>query len=188
MQILNVLHAAHWKYRMQKKSPKLAIYAPSHSNEGTHRQSEKNLLNSNISPTCAHNMVNFGPLAPEIILLVWGTPANFNGFRVLAELLQWRRSTEAMETLHNVWPSPGLVHYIYIFGGSCPVTEFCQVQNSLCVQVLALSYIGSITAGHSSSGRQPNFAVLSRGCHYIFDRADITLGSGPHSSICYRLH
>jgi len=28
--------------------------------------------------------VNFGPLAAEIVLLVWGTPANFNGFRVLA--------------------------------------------------------------------------------------------------------
>jgi len=25
----------------------------------------KNLLNSNISSTCAHNMVNFGPLAAE---------------------------------------------------------------------------------------------------------------------------
>jgi len=32
-------------------------------------------------------MVNFGPLAAEIISLVWGTPANFNGFRVLAALL-----------------------------------------------------------------------------------------------------
>jgi len=32
-------------------------------------------------------MVNFGPLAAEIVLLVWGTPAHFNGFRVLAELL-----------------------------------------------------------------------------------------------------
>jgi len=32
-------------------------------------------------------MVNFGPLAAEIILLVWGTPGNFNGFRVLAALL-----------------------------------------------------------------------------------------------------
>jgi len=52
-----------------------------------HRQSEKNLLNSNISPICPYNMVNFGPLAAEIVLLVWGTPANFNGFRVLAALL-----------------------------------------------------------------------------------------------------
>ena len=32
-------------------------------------------------------MVNFGLLAVEIGLPVWGTPANFNGFRVLAALL-----------------------------------------------------------------------------------------------------
>ena len=37
--------------------------------------------------SCPHNMVNFGPLAAEIVSLVWGTPANFNGFRVLAVLL-----------------------------------------------------------------------------------------------------
>jgi len=47
----------------------------------------KKLLSSNISPTCPHNMVNFGPLAAEINSLVWGTPSNFNGFRVLAALL-----------------------------------------------------------------------------------------------------
>jgi len=29
-------------------------------------------------------MVNFGLLAAEIVLLVWGTPANVNGYRVLA--------------------------------------------------------------------------------------------------------
>jgi len=29
-------------------------------------------------------MVNFGPLAAEIGPVVWGTPADFNGFRVLA--------------------------------------------------------------------------------------------------------
>jgi len=39
------------------------------------------LLSSNISPTCPYNMVNFGPLAAEIVSLVWGTPSNFNGFR-----------------------------------------------------------------------------------------------------------
>jgi len=32
-------------------------------------------------------MVNFGILAAEIVSLVWGTPANFNGFRVCAALL-----------------------------------------------------------------------------------------------------
>jgi len=48
---------------------------------------KKDLLNSNVSPTYPHNMVNFGPLAAEICWRVWGTPANFNGFRILAALL-----------------------------------------------------------------------------------------------------
>jgi len=49
------------------------------------------LLSSNISSTCPHNMVNFGPPASEIGMVVWGTPANFNGFRILAvtALLYW---------------------------------------------------------------------------------------------------
>jgi len=57
-------------------------------NEGTYRQSGKNLLSSNMSSTCSHNMVNFGPIAAEILSLVWGrgSPANFNGFRVLSSV------------------------------------------------------------------------------------------------------
>jgi len=47
----------------------------------------KKLLNSNTSSTCPVNTVNFGPLAAEICWRVWGTPVNFNGFRVLAALL-----------------------------------------------------------------------------------------------------
>jgi len=77
-----------------KKSPKITIWTPFHNfvelylhNEGMYRQSEKNLLSSNTSPTCPHNMVNFGPLAAEIVSLVWDTPGNFNGFHVLAALL-----------------------------------------------------------------------------------------------------
>jgi len=48
---------------------------------------KKNLLSSNTSSTCPHNMTNFGVLTAEICWRVWGTPANFNGFRVLAALL-----------------------------------------------------------------------------------------------------
>ena len=47
----------------------------------------KNSLSSYMSSRCLHNMVNFGPLAAEIVSLVWGTPPNFNWFRVLAVLL-----------------------------------------------------------------------------------------------------
>jgi len=80
--------------------------------------------------TCPHNMAKFGPLAAEIGLPVWGTPENFNGFRVLVSLLQRHRSTEANQTLHDVWPSPELVHCIYIFRGSYLLMEFCQLQNN----------------------------------------------------------
>jgi len=48
---------------------------------------KKNLLSSNISSTCPQNMVHFGPLAAEIGPVVWGTPSNFYGFRILAALL-----------------------------------------------------------------------------------------------------
>jgi len=88
----------------------------------------ENLLNSNIFSTrLHHNMVNFGPLTTEIDWRVWFCGrtesrrilklgfANFNGFRVLALLLHRRRSTEVNQTLHDAWPSPGLVHYIYTF-------------------------------------------------------------------------
>ena len=44
----------------------------------------RKLLNSNVSSTCSHNMANFGPKAAETCWQFWGTPANFNGFRILA--------------------------------------------------------------------------------------------------------
>jgi len=73
-----------------------------------------------MSSMCAHNMANLGPLTAEICRRVCGIPANFNGFRVLPSLLQRRRSLEAKQTLHDVWPSPGLLHYMYTFGALAP--------------------------------------------------------------------
>jgi len=61
----------------------------------------KNLLSSNISSTSPHNMVNFSPLAAEIVSLVWGIPANFNGFRVLAALLHGTLVVGVSQTLRR---------------------------------------------------------------------------------------
>jgi len=44
-------------------------------------------------------MVNFGPLAAEIVSVVWGTPANFNGFGVLAVLLNGTLVVGVSQTL-----------------------------------------------------------------------------------------
>jgi len=140
---------------------KIAICAPSHnfvelsffmSAQLRHISTiGKSLLNSNISYTCPYTMVNFGPVAAEIGWRVWGTPANFNGFRVFYSLLQRRRSMEANQT-YDVGPSSGLVHYTYIFGGFCPLTEFCQVQNSLCVQVLRSPILAALLHGTRAAG------------------------------------
>ena len=108
MQVWNLLHTARWKCRTQKNCQKITIWAPSHNfvglylrNWGTYRQSEKNLLNSNVFSTCAHNMLNFGPLAAEIHWRVWGTPSNFNGFRVLTGLLHGTLAVGVSQTLRR---------------------------------------------------------------------------------------
>jgi len=48
-----------------------------------------------------HNMANFGLLTAEICLPVWGTPANFNGFRVLGALLQGTLVVGVSQTLRR---------------------------------------------------------------------------------------
>ena len=76
------------------------------------------------------------------------TLANFNAFRVLSSLLHRCRSTEVNQTFHDVWPSPGLVH----FWGSCPQLSFCQVQNSLCAQVLRSPILAALLHGTRAVG------------------------------------
>ena len=53
------------------------------------------------NPTCPYSMVNFGPLAAEIGLPVWGTLAHFNGFRVLAALLHGTLVVGITQTLRH---------------------------------------------------------------------------------------
>jgi len=62
---------------------------------------KKNLLNADTSSTCPHNVVNFGLLTAEIRWRVWSTPANFNGFRVLAALLHGTVVVGVSQTLRH---------------------------------------------------------------------------------------
>jgi len=52
-----------------------------------------------MSSRYSHNIVDFGQLAAEIGLPVWGTPANFNGFRDLAALLHGSQVVSVSQTL-----------------------------------------------------------------------------------------
>jgi len=107
MHVWNVLHATHWKYRTQK----IAKSSPSAHHRTilsgyilattAHIDNRKNLLSINISSRCPHNMVNFDLLAAEISPVVWGTPANFNGFRVLAALLHGTPAVGVSQTFQR---------------------------------------------------------------------------------------
>ena len=62
-------------------------------------ENRKTMLNTDTSSTCPDNMVNFGLLTAEICWRVWGTPANFNGFRVLAASLHGTLVVGVSQTL-----------------------------------------------------------------------------------------
>ena len=83
MQVWKLLHAARWKHETQKsrqKSPsrhhRTNLSGYIFATKARIDNRKKNLLSSNMSFTCPYNMVNFGPIAAEIGLPVWGTPPN----------------------------------------------------------------------------------------------------------------
>jgi len=180
MQVWSVLHVARWKCRTQK----IAKNSPSGHHHTTlsgyifatkaRIDNQKNLSNSNTSPTCPHNMTNFGPLTAEICWQVWGTPANFNGFRILALLLQWCRSTEVNQTLAVFLTGTLYIRFPWLLPHNAilPHAKF-----TLC-PTLAFSYIGSISARHSSSGRQRKFVASYKEWNY---------GTFTEGTTCIRL-
>jgi len=120
-------------------------------------------------------MVNFNRLVAEISCRVWGsTTAISMGFaswlRYCTDVAQ-RRSTKLCTTYgrHMGWYT---IHYIlvHIFG-LLPLTEFCQVQNLLCIQVLLSPILTVLLHGTRPVGVSQT-ATFSRGCHlYLAGRS-----------------
>ena len=79
---------------------------------------------------------------------------------------------------------------IYIFGGSCPLTEFCLMQNSLYVQLLRSPILAALLHGTPSESvihalrhaTRHGITELSQRVQPIFSWAAITLDISPHSS------
>jgi len=124
----------------------------------------KNLLNSNISSTCPHNIVNFGPLVAEICWQVWGTPANFNGFQVLAALLHSTQVVGVSQTLRRWaegatysagWPSRwALAHILVVQKSSCEQTSKLtnwQTNYTVCTDFPTSIAAHAMSAAHDSA-------------------------------------
>ena len=131
-----------------------------------YQQSEKNLLNnSNISSTCSHNMVDFGPLAEfgasQQISTGFASWLHYN-----TDVAQ-RSSIKLCTTFGHLLGAMLCIHFRELLSrnGILPGAKF-----TLCPS-LVFSYIFSVTVRHSSSGCQPNFATLStsirQGSHHV---------------------
>jgi len=67
-----------------------------------HIDNRKKFVKQQCIPHMCYDTVNFGLLAAEICRRVWDTPANFNGFRVLAALLRGTLVVGVSQTL-RLW-------------------------------------------------------------------------------------
>jgi len=122
----------------------------------------KSLLNSTMSSTCPHNMLNLGALTAEIGWWVWGIQQISTGFtswlRYCTDVAQ-RRSTKLCTMFGRLlgW------YTIYTFLGLLLPNEILPGSK---FTSLAFSYIGSVTVWHSSSGRQTNSAPWYKKWNY----------------------
>jgi len=135
-----------------------------------YRQSEKKLLNSNISSALAS---------------LWH-PSKFQRASSLGFVTAPMLLAGGQPNLVRFWPSPGLLHYLYIFGGSCPLAEFCHEQNSLCFQVLHSPTFAALLNGtravriSQTSRRGTRNGIMELLLLLIFNRGRHMYSEGSH--------
>ena len=78
-----------------------------------------------------------------------------------------RRSTEVNQTLHDVWPSSGLVHLYIHYRGLLPLTELSQAQNLLGVQILRSPILAALLHGTRAVGVSQTLRRSAEGATYI---------------------
>ena len=118
---------------------------------------KKNLLNSNISWTCPHYMVNFGPLTSEI---GWHPQQ----IQRVSRLRFVTAPTEVNQTLQMFGRLMGW-YTVYTFWGSCPWRNFARCKIHFAFESCVLLYWHRYCK-HSSSGHQPNFAAWYKEWNY----------------------
>ena len=104
------------------------------------------------------------PLTADIGSLVWGTPANFNRFHVLAWLLHQHRSMEVNQTLHDVWPSSALVHMYTLPGLLPPNGIFCAKFTS--IQILRCPILAVLLHSTGAVGISQTLRRSAEGATY----------------------
>jgi len=166
-----MLHAARWKYRTQKCRKNdskirhlrtIAQLCQAISSQLRHISTVgKNMLSSNMSSRCLHNMVNFGLLTAEMMrsFREFGATQQistaFASWFTAASDVAHRRPTKLCTMFGRLLAATLYIH----FRGLLPPDGILPGAKLTLCPPLAFSYIVSVTTRHSSSGRQPKFAA-----------------------------
>jgi len=126
---------------------------------------EKKLLNINTSSTRLHNIANFGPLTAEIGSGVWGTAANFNGFRVCLRYcsdVAHRRPTKLCTTFDRLLGC----YTIYTFSAALALWQnFARCKIHL-RRPTSKSWVRQYWQRYCTALHQPNFAASYKEWNY----------------------
>jgi len=170
MQIWNVLHKARWKYRTQKvaKNRHLRIITQlcrAISWQGICRPSEKKIVRQQY---LLHISSQYGELRPTSGWDRFVSLGHRSKFERVSRLRLVTTATSLNKSQPNFaqcltvfWPATLYIH----FRGFLPRSGILPGAKFTLRPKLAFSYFGSVTARHSSSGRQRNFVALSKGHH-----------------------
>jgi len=162
MQVWNLLHAACWKYRTQK-SPKirhLGTIAQLYRAESLQLRHISTIGKKLVKQQYLfHTFVQYAELPPTN---GWdrfgclGHPSKFQRVLQLGFVTAVTSLTEGEPNFARCWPSSGLLGYIYIFGGSCPLTKYARLK----IHVTSKScFLLPCWHGTLQQRRQPNFAA-----------------------------
>jgi len=151
----------------------------------------KNVLNSDTFSWCPPQ---YGELRPTNGWDRFGSLRHPSKFQLVSRLGFVTAPTSLIGSQPNFarslsvsWAGTSYIH----FRGCCPMTEFCHVQNSLCVQVLRSPILAALLHGTRAAAASQTLrhdtrngiTELSRRALPIFGWATISLGIGPHSSL-----
>jgi len=161
-----VLHPARWKYRTQK----IAQLGRAISSQLRHVSTigKKTCQTAIPPPYVLYVLTIWWTIRPTSgwdPLESLGHPNKFQWFSHLSFVTVVTSFTGGQPNFARCW-TVSCAGTLYIhFRGLLPHNRILPDAKFTLHSSLALSYIGSVTARHSSSGHQPNFAVLSRGRH-----------------------
>jgi len=143
-----------------------------------HQQSEKNLFTHYL----LHMYPEYGELRPTSGWYLLASLGHLSKFQPVSRLGFVTAATSLTGGQPNFARCLAVswAHNIYMSEGSCPLTEFCQLQNSLCIQVLRSPMLAALLHGtRAAVFSQTLWRGTRNGIMELLQRAPTMLAGRP---------